>query len=56
MKESERTEVISGAIVSVNFFETFGIAPLQGRTFVKEEGLLSGPPAVVISRCDQENL
>src|SRR5262245_30453406 len=37
LKESERTEVINGSIVSVNFFETFGVAPLLGRTFVKEE-------------------
>src|SRR5262245_58192430 len=49
LKESERTEVINGAMVSVNFFETFGVAPLLGRAFVKEEGLLNGPRAVVLS-------
>jgi len=49
LKESERVEVLNGPIVSVNFFETFGVAPLLGRTFVKEEGLQNGPRAVVLS-------
>jgi len=49
LKEAERTEVVSGALVSVNFFEAFGVRPLLGRTFVDEEGLLGGPRAVILS-------
>ena len=49
LKESERVEVITGAGVAVNFFETFGVQPLLGRTFVSEEGFLNGPPAIILS-------
>ncbi len=49
LKEAERTEVLGGAFVSVNFFEAFGVSPLLGRAFVKEEGLMSGPHAIVLS-------
>src|SRR5262245_3150687 len=49
LKETERTEVINGAMVSVNFFAAFGVSPWLGRAFVKEEGLLNGPHAVILS-------
>jgi len=49
LKESERMEVVSGARVTVNFFATFGVQPLLGRVFVKEEGFLKGPPAIILS-------
>src|SRR5262245_24149088 len=49
LKESERIEVISGARVTANFFETFGVTPLLGRAFVNEEGTLHGPRAIILS-------
>jgi putative ABC transport system permease protein len=49
LKESERLEVISGARVSVNFFETLGVSPALGRAFTEEEGLVSGPQAIILS-------
>jgi putative ABC transport system permease protein len=49
LKVSERVEMLSGARVTTNFFATFGVQPLLGRSFTSEEGLLSGPPAVVLS-------
>ena len=49
LKESERVEMISGARVAVNFFATFGVQPMLGRAFVNEEGLLNGPPAIILS-------
>jgi predicted permease len=47
--ESERVEVIPGVRVAVNFFETFGVKPLLGRTFTSEEGFLNSPPAIILS-------
>ena len=47
--DKEQPEVVSAARVSANFFQTFGVAPLLGRMFTPEEGLLSGPRAIVIS-------
>jgi hypothetical protein len=38
LKESERMESIAGARVGTNFFTTFGVRPLLGRTFTTEEG------------------
>jgi putative ABC transport system permease protein len=49
LKESERIEVIPGARVTINFFETFGVQPMLGRAFVNEEGTLHGPPAIILS-------
>src|SRR5262245_3099004 len=49
LKESERIEVISGARVTANFFETFGVTPLLGRAFVNEEGFLNGPRVIILS-------
>jgi len=45
----EHLEVFPGASVSTNFFDTLGVRPLIGRTFLPEEGKLSAPGAVVIS-------
>jgi putative ABC transport system permease protein len=45
----EHLEVFPGASVSTNFFETLGVKPLFGRTFVPQEGSSSAPGAVVIS-------
>jgi putative ABC transport system permease protein len=45
----EHLEVFPGASVSTNFFETLGVKPLLGRTFLPDEGKLSAPGAVVIS-------
>jgi putative ABC transport system permease protein len=49
LKESERVEVIPGAGVATNFFETFGVQPMLGRSFVGEEGFLNGPKVVILS-------
>jgi putative ABC transport system permease protein len=49
LKESERIEVISGARVTVNFFSTFGVQPMLGRSFDNEEGFVNGPRAVILS-------
>src|SRR5882672_1659736 len=45
----EHLEVFPGATVSTNFFETLGVRPLVGRTFLPEEGKSNAPGAVVIS-------
>jgi len=37
------------AAVSSGFFATFGVRPLQGRTFAPEEQRLHGTPAVIVS-------
>jgi putative ABC transport system permease protein len=49
LKESERVELISGARVTVNFFATFGVQPILGRSFDNEEGFVNGPRAVILS-------
>ena len=49
LKESERVESISGARVTTNFFAALGVQPFLGRSFTSEEGLMGGPPAVIIS-------
>jgi predicted permease len=49
LKESERLEVVSGARVAANFFQTFNVQPLLGRTFTSEDGFLSAPPTMVLS-------
>src|ERR1700692_1525635 len=45
----EHLEVFPGASVSTNFFDTLGVKPLIGRTFLPQEGTLSAPGALVIS-------
>jgi putative ABC transport system permease protein len=49
LKESERTEVISGARVTVNFFATFGVQPMLGRAFANEEGFVNSPRVIILS-------
>src|SRR5499426_747187 len=49
LKESERIEVIPGVRVTVNFFATFGVQPMLGRSFDNEEGFVNGPQAVILS-------
>jgi MacB-like periplasmic core domain len=49
LNESERVESIGGARVTTNFFAAFGVQPLLGRSFTSEEGLMGGPPAVILS-------
>jgi predicted permease len=49
LKESERVEIISGVRVETNFFATFGVQPLLGRTFINSEGESGSPPAVMLS-------
>ena len=49
LKETERVELIPAARVTVNFFDTFGMKPALGRTFVNEEGFSKGPKAIVLS-------
>ena len=45
----ERAETLPAARVSVNFFQTFGVAPLIGRDFLPEEELTAAPRVVVLS-------
>ena len=49
LKETERVEMIPSARVTTNFFETFGVTPALGRTFVNAEGFSSGPRAIILS-------
>lgn len=42
-------ERLSGRRVSPRFFEVFGVKPLLGRTFTKEEDIDGGPTAAVIT-------
>ncbi len=49
LKESERLEGLPGARVTTNFFQTFNVQPLLGRTFASEDGFLSAPPTIVLS-------
>jgi predicted permease len=49
LRESERIEVVSGARVAANFFQTFNVQPHLGRTFAREDGFLSAPPTMVLS-------
>ncbi len=49
LKESERHEGLPGARVTANFFQTFNVQPLLGRTFVNEDGFLAAQPTIVLS-------
>src|SRR5262245_60512842 len=49
LKESGPADVISGARVTANFFEAFGVTPILGRAFVNEEGFLNGPRVIILS-------
>ena len=48
-KDTDQPDVFNGARVSFNFFETFGVQPLLGRTFSAEDGQLNAPGTVVLS-------
>ena len=43
--QGNRTQQIPGAEVTANFFQTLGVAPLIGRTFLPEEDSLDGAAA-----------
>lgn len=43
------TERVMSIKVSRNLFETLGVHPLHGRSFLPDEEVLGGPPAVVVS-------
>ena len=49
LKEGERTEIIDGTSVAPDFFATFGVQPLLGRTFSSEEEVPNGPQAIILS-------
>ncbi len=42
-------EVVNAAVVSTDFFSTFGMAPVVGRAFTSEEDRASGPTAIIVS-------
>jgi putative ABC transport system permease protein len=48
-KDTDQPDVFYGARVSFNFFQTFGVQPLLGRTFSVEDGQLNAPGTVVLS-------
>ncbi len=49
LKDADQPDVFSGARVSFNFFQTFGVQPLLGRAFSAEDGQLHAPETVVLS-------
>lgn len=49
IRDSDPPDIFNGARVSFNFFETFGVQPLLGRTFVAEDGQLNAPGTVILS-------
>jgi putative ABC transport system permease protein len=49
LREADNPDVFNGARVSFNFFSTFGVRPLLGRTFLSEDGELNAPATVVLS-------
>ena len=49
LKDTDQPDVFNGARVSFNFFQTFGVQPLLGRTFSTEDGQLNAPGTVVLS-------
>src|SRR4029453_7671934 len=46
LREADNPDVFNGARVSFNFFSTFGVRPLLGRTFLSEDGELNAPATV----------
>ena len=48
-KDTDQPDIFNGARVSFNFFETFGVQTLLGRTFSAEDGQLNAPGTVVLS-------
>ncbi len=49
LRGDDQIEQVTGARVSGNFFQTFGVEPLLGRAFSAEEELANGPKAIVLS-------
>ena len=49
IRDEDPPDVFYGARVSYNFFETFGVRPLLGRTFAPEDGQLNAPQTVILS-------
>jgi predicted permease len=45
----EEAERVRGRMVSTNFFNTLGMPPAMGRSFLEEEAVLGGPEVVVLS-------
>jgi len=46
---SDRPEQVKGIHASAGFFRVFGVSPVLGRTFTREEDLPGGPKVAVIS-------
>jgi putative ABC transport system permease protein len=49
LRDVEQPEALAGARVSVNFFQTLGIAPMMGRAFAPEDEQLGGTDTLVLS-------
>ncbi len=49
LRDADQPDVFNGARVSFNFFQTFGVQPMLGRTFSPEDGELNAPNTVVLS-------
>jgi len=49
LRDDDQPDIFNGARVSFNFFQTFGVQPLIGRTFIAEDGQLNAPDTVVLS-------
>src|SRR5262245_23777683 len=49
LKDADQPDVFPGARVSFNFFDTFGVQPMLGRGFTKEDGQMNAPDTVVLS-------
>src|SRR5262249_3751883 len=49
LRDDDQPDIFNGARVSFNFFQTFGVQPLIGRTFTEDDGQLNAPDTVVLS-------
>jgi predicted permease len=49
LKEGERVESVSGALVSINYFDVFNVRPMLGRAFLKEDEENAATQSVVLS-------
>ena len=45
----DNPETFAAMAVSTNFFQTFRVQPLFGRTFVPEDGVLKAPGTIILS-------
>jgi predicted permease len=50
LKTGEFPEIVEAALVSADYFAVFGVRPLIGRTFTRDEDVAGGPGAVVLSQ------